>query len=103
MTDAEKALDALNKLTNPHIFLVQIQKKELAEIISKALQRVDKVQGLVDLLRKHKDNDVHILENCTDKSDIANINYLRGSIAAYGVALAAFGADDLGVEMVCVR
>lgn len=44
MTDAEKALDALNKLTNPHIFLVQIQKKELAETISKALQRAEKMR-----------------------------------------------------------
>ncbi len=43
----------------------------------------------VEALKFYRANDIHILENCTAENDVANRNYLRGSIAAYGVALAS--------------
>lgn len=86
MTDAEKALNALDawiiSRSTGDAAIESDYAKKMVPAVRKALQRVDKVQGVVDALKR--------IVGTPGNSDHRQIAQQ---------ALAAFGADDLGVGL----
>lgn len=91
MTNAEKALEAFDLWMKNR----DIRLKDHAAKIRKSLQRVDKVQGLVDALKFY--------------ASPASYEFIHGTTSYMPIevdegykakqALAAFGADDLEVGL----
>lgn len=66
-------LEALEQLTNPHIFLVSQQKAELANIVRAALRQAEAAEKMAGLL-KH----ITMAEVPARLSDDESIGYLQG-------------------------